>query len=220
MKVYSYVIREDSGFAPNPFWDYCTLASTQALVRQIAKPGDWIVGLKENSQELEDHHLVFAMLITEKMSYEKYWYDPRFQVKQPDFSVEEEIFRLGDNFYEPHGFDFVQHYSKHSRDFFDTEEDWIKQKHRDLQGKYVLISDKEHFHYFGAEPAKIPSKELIELLFCDIGHKCIADPKIPSEFLELINEFKKIDAIGLVNLPFNWPKDDESWKQCEVKEEE
>jgi Nucleotide modification associated domain 2 len=27
MKVYSYVVRCDTGFAPNPFWGYCTLAA-------------------------------------------------------------------------------------------------------------------------------------------------------------------------------------------------
>lgn len=115
MKVYSYVVRNDRGLIPNPFWDYCTIAIGQPLIRQIAEVGDWVVGLKEISEKLVDHMLLFAMQITEKITYDDYWSNPRFQIKRPDFSVEEEIFRVGDNIYEP-GDDgsFTQHYSLHS----------------------------------------------------------------------------------------------------------
>ena len=45
MKLYSYIVAHDGGFAPNPFWGYCTLANCKPKIRQTAKVGDWIVGL-------------------------------------------------------------------------------------------------------------------------------------------------------------------------------
>ena len=94
-----------------------------------AKVGDWVVGLKEKSEKLEDHYLLFAMQITEKIAFDEYWTNPRFQLKRPDFSVDEEIFRMGDNIYElgPDG-EFIQQYSAHSRDNYESAEEWEKQK--------------------------------------------------------------------------------------------
>jgi hypothetical protein len=42
--LYSYVVRSDSGFAPNPFGEYCTLACCKPQIRKRARVGDWIVG--------------------------------------------------------------------------------------------------------------------------------------------------------------------------------
>ena len=215
LKIYSYVIRDDSGLAPNPFWDYCTLALDQPLIRQLAEIGDWVVGLKEISEKIEDHKLLFAMKITEKLSLAEYWNDDRFQIKKPDFQANEQIFRAGDNIYEPIESDYEQHYSMHSKDYIKNNEKWDKQMKDDIQGKYVLISDKDNFYYFGEKPINLPSLELIDLLFCDIGHKCIADPEVPDEFLQLISKLKSEKKIGIVHPPTNWPNEDESYIQCQ-----
>jgi hypothetical protein len=219
MKVYSYVLQENRGLAPNPFWDFCTLALDQALIRQIAEIGDWVVGLKEISRKIEDHALVFAMQITEKLTYDEYWNNPRFQIKRPDFAVGEEIFRVGDNIYEPSGDGFVQNYSYRSKDYFESEEAWKARKHEDLQGKYVLVSGRKHYYYFGKEAVKLPSVELLDLLYCDVGYKCIADPDVPQEFLDFLNKFKKEEKIGFITPPEDWPIDDESFIQCVLKDD-
>ena len=215
LKVYSYVVRKDNGLAPNPFWDYCTLALDQSLIRQITKVGDWIVGLKETSPKIEDHKLLFAMKITEKLTFAEYWNDERFHLKKPDFIANEHIFKLGDNIYTPTNGDIEQRFSMHSKDFIKNNDEWEKQKKDDLQGKYVLISDKENFFYFGNKPEKIPNVHLIDILYCDIGHKCIADPEVPKEFLEFLDNLKKKKKYGLVNHPTIWPNDDESYVQCQ-----
>ena len=44
MKLYSYVMIYDTGFAPNPFWGYCTLATCKPGIRRPAEQGDWIIG--------------------------------------------------------------------------------------------------------------------------------------------------------------------------------
>ena len=35
-RVHSYVVRYDSGFAPNPFYEYCTLATCKPNIRKGA----------------------------------------------------------------------------------------------------------------------------------------------------------------------------------------
>ncbi|MHA1440850.1 MAG: hypothetical protein ACTSPK_03160, partial [Candidatus Heimdallarchaeota archaeon] len=214
MKIYSYAIRKDNGLAPNPFWDYCTLALDQPLIRQIAQVGDWVVGLSEKSEKLEVHSLLFAMQITEKLTFDEYWKDERFRYKKPDFTIDEEIFKLGDNIYEPTKDGYEQHYSHHSKDFIEDEKEWVKQKEDDLSGKFVLVSDKTSFFYFGQEPAEIPSVELIDILFCDIGHKCIADPIIPRVFLDFIVDLQEQSKMGFNSPPTIWAKDDDSYIQC------
>ena len=41
MNLYSYVITRDYGFAPNPFWNICTLATCKPQIREHALKGDW-----------------------------------------------------------------------------------------------------------------------------------------------------------------------------------
>ena len=44
MRLFSYVVARDYGFAPNPFFGVCTLATCKPIVRRVAAIGDWIVG--------------------------------------------------------------------------------------------------------------------------------------------------------------------------------
>ena len=46
MNLYSYVITRDYGFAPNPFWNICTLATCKPQIREHALKGDWVAGFK------------------------------------------------------------------------------------------------------------------------------------------------------------------------------
>ena len=40
MRLFTYVIVSDSGFAPNPYWGYCTLATCKPVIRRVAKADD------------------------------------------------------------------------------------------------------------------------------------------------------------------------------------
>ena len=77
----------DAGFAPNPFWGYCTLATCKPKVRLRAEVGDWIVGM--GSKVLEKRYgigyfkLIYAMRVDEKLTFEQYSKDPRFRDKIP-----------------------------------------------------------------------------------------------------------------------------------------
>lgn len=44
LKLYSYVVARDFGFAPNPFHGYCTLATCKPDIRATASVGDWVIG--------------------------------------------------------------------------------------------------------------------------------------------------------------------------------
>ena len=141
--LYSYVVSADSGFAPNPFGDYCTLACCKPQIRQHARIGDWVVGTG-SKRTVDNDKLVYAMKISEKASFDAYSKDQRFQYKIPRFvSVEER----GDNIYQK---DKNGAWIQRPSYYHNTE----KQKAIDLSGKFVLIS--ECFFYFGAKAAPIP----------------------------------------------------------------
>ncbi len=81
MKLYSYVVRNDLGLAPNPFWGYCTLAvCTPNHMGVKAEKDDWIIGTSPVSQGSK---LVYAMQIFERLSFEAYYADERFVKKNP-----------------------------------------------------------------------------------------------------------------------------------------
>ena len=83
-RIHSYVVRYDSGFAPNPFYSYCTLATCKPSIRRSADIGDWVVGSGSNDRSVRrGGHLVYAMRVTEAMTFDEYGRDPRFESKKP-----------------------------------------------------------------------------------------------------------------------------------------
>lgn len=64
MKLYSYVLTHDTGFAPNPSGEYCTLACCKPRIRKSAQVDDWIIGTGSTNNVGHDH--LYAMKVTEK----------------------------------------------------------------------------------------------------------------------------------------------------------
>ena len=200
--VFSYIVTSDSGFAPNPFHGFCTLACCKPMIRRTARVGDWIVGL---APKRFGHGMVFAMRVGEKMTFADYWQDVRFQGKKPLFGPGTDRMRhRGDNAYEPlSDGGFRQWHCGHSnKDGSESEHG----KHRDLTGRYVLVSDA--FSFFGAEAVPLPSE--FEWLVVGRGHRRIhvaADPRAGAlvAFLENLRG-------GLQKHPRRWPSEDDSWK--------
>ncbi len=135
-KLFSYVVEHDTGRAPNPYFDVCTLCRCKYRkspgkpknVIELAKEGDWIVGTGGTNTRKSAGHgkLVYAMRVDEKLPREEYYADSRFAKKRVERSPQ------GDN--EPPTDDF--------------------QKHE----QFALIS--RHFYYFGASAIDIPSRFL------------------------------------------------------------
>lgn len=84
-KLYSYIVARDYGFAPNPFYDFCTLATCKPDIRRTAQVGDWVVGTGPKTKG-RARHIVYAMRVTEVMSFNDYWNDLRFIKKRHTFA--------------------------------------------------------------------------------------------------------------------------------------
>ena len=80
MRISVYVLKHDSGFAPNPFHGWCTLACCKPTIRRKARPGDWIVGITPRDL---DNRLAYAMKVDESLTFEEYGSDRRFKAKRP-----------------------------------------------------------------------------------------------------------------------------------------
>lgn len=151
--LHSYIVAYDSGFAPNPFNGFCTLATCKPDIREHAGIGDWIVGTGSNRKGVRrGGFLVYAMRVTEAMSIGDYWCDPRFARKKPN---QYGSYRMacGDNIYCPDGKTggWTQLNSYHSKA---DGSPYRKHINRDTSVDRVLISDD--FVYFGAEGPEIP----------------------------------------------------------------
>jgi hypothetical protein len=198
MKLFSYVVVHDSGFAPNPFWGYCTLADCKPTIRRTARAGDWIAGLSTKAQ---GNKLIYAMRVDEILTYAQYFADPRFTDKKPDYRSGTVVHKCGDNIYEPlaNG-GFRQLRSMHSN--WCSED--AQNKERDLSGKYVLIS--QHFYYFGQEA--IPLPERLQIFKVGRAHRCRFPDAVVAEFLDFIVQQEE----GLHAPPSKWPQEDTSWR--------
>lgn len=181
MKAYSYVVARDHGFAPNPFYRYCTLATCKPEVRKRAVVGDWVIGWGA-AADRASQRLVYAMRVDEKLHFNEYWNSKIFQCKKPvmNGSLKQ---MYGDNIY--HFVDsesrWVQADSHHSLE--DGTENEVN-KDRDLKSEHVLMSS--HFWYFGGKPIEVPTafKETAEGICCTgRGHRTTRDERLILQFI-------------------------------------
>ncbi len=159
--VYSYVVVNDSGFAPNPFHGFCTLACCKPVIRRTAKVGDIVVGLSSGCERI-----VYAMRVGEVLTFADYWNDARFVSKRPDMRSKKRIERRGDNIYRPTGdgeLGFEQLHSRHKP----------KDIKRDLSGNHVLVA--EDFVYYGRSGPALTAS--LEFLRVGRGHRRTREPE-------------------------------------------
>lgn len=112
LRLHSYVIARDYGFAPNPFYGFCTLATCKPKIRKTADLGDWVVGTGSKARDRGDR-LVYAMHVAEAMTFQQYWDDPRFLQKRPYLRGSKKQ-GFGDNIYHRGGKKWRQEDSHHS----------------------------------------------------------------------------------------------------------
>ena len=204
MDLYSYVVAYDSGFAPNPFYGFCTLATCKPRIRKTAKIGDWIIGSgSADSHKRQGGHLVYAMRVSEILTFDQYFDDTRFQQKNPLLTGSRKQAR-GDNIYHQIDDDWIQSNSYHSKSNGTPNPDHVT---RDTGINKILIS--EHYCYFGIDGPMLP-----ELLGKDKKHIC-HHGRNHSKFSGsndldklLINNFSiwfdELGELGFVNHPFDW----------------
>lgn len=112
MKLYSYVIPRDYGFAPNPYFNYCTLATCKPRIRKSAQAGDWVAAYGAAGTSIRGK-LVVLMQISEVVTFDEYWEDARFESKRPVFN-KGIIHMYGDNIYHHVDDRWMQEPSHHS----------------------------------------------------------------------------------------------------------
>lgn len=195
MKLYSYIITRDFGFAPNPFHGHCTLATCKPRIRCNASIGDVIVGVGSGAQNSSlKNKLVYAMIVQEKMTYDEYWADNRFQCKKP-IMTGSLMQMYGDNIYHTDselGI-IVQENSHHSYDEGKTN---YKNYNRDVPGQYVLIS--QEYWYWGGVGIDIPNKFLC-LANVARNHIVIKDENLIADFLLWL---RSLEDRGIVGFPY------------------
>ena len=203
MDLYIYVVVHDRGFAPNPFFSYCTLATCKPQIRNQAQVNDWIVGVGSR-QKGQDGKLVYAMKVEETVAYEEYWDDSRFVRKRPHRLGSRKL-RYGDNIYHrsADSGNWIQEDSAH------TQAGGIQHAghmRRDTGAPLVLIS--QTFVYFGGSAIPIPNR-FVTWAGCDVFAKPIRNyrrhhypPGFKEEFVEWIESLPR----GIVGEPFDWPR--------------
>jgi hypothetical protein len=183
-KLYSYVVKVDKGFAPNPFGGHCTLAACTPNHQGVrAEPGDWIMG---NSDKSTGQRLIYAMRISEVMEFDDYFRDPRFAAKKPrpDGSWRN---RCGDNIY------FIGESGRYEQAFTysHTEPHYLE---KDTRRPRVFISD--HFCYFGENAPDIPA-DFEGLIRDSQGCKKNHPPEMVAMFISWLEHSHKPGILGL-----------------------
>lgn len=178
-RIHSYVVRYDSGFAPNPFYGHCTLATCKPNIRKGADIGDWVVGSGSNDRSVRrGGHLVYAMRVTETMTFDEYGVDPRFESKKPYRNGSRKQ-SCGDNIYfrATPAAAWKQRDSFHSRPDGSLNPDHVT---RDTGVNRVLVSND--FVYFGGEgpefPEELKDQQGRPLCKAGIGLTTFKDPKL------------------------------------------
>ncbi|MCU0323628.1 MAG: hypothetical protein MUF45_00035 [Spirosomaceae bacterium] len=188
MKIYSYVIVRDYGFAPNPFNGLCTLATCKADIRQNANVGDWIIGtggkdIAGSDGDFEGK-LVYAMRVDEKLTYNQYWEDSRFELKKPVINGSL-VQMYGDNIYHKENDIWIQQNSHHSNEDGSPNSVNIA---RDTKSSFVLVS--ENFYYFGRLARKLPEQLHESFLKKGQGYKTITNFEEINSFLDWLSKFE------------------------------
>lgn len=202
MRLHSYVVRYDSGFAPNPFYGYCTLATCKPSIRKGADVEDWVVGCGSNDRSVRrGGYLVYAMRVTGALSFREYSSDLRFHQKIP-YRRGSRKQSCGDNIYFRNAADteWLQRDSFHSKADGSINPDHVA---RDTGVDRVLIS--EDFVYFGGYGPEFPGslRDFHGLDVCKsgIGVTSFTEPELIAQFVHWI---RSLNVTGYISAPFEW----------------
>lgn len=197
LRLHSYVVARDFGFAPNPFYGFCTLATCKPVIRRAASDGDWIVGTG-SARNKRQRHLVFAMKVCEILTFAQYWSDPRFQRKKPKLSGSKKL-AYGDNIYHRSANGkWMQENSHHSYADGSANSANIK---NDTQADRILIAAE--FVYWGGSGPLIPAqfRQPGRDIRAVRGHKNSFPPQLVEQFVSWL--MSQPDR-GYVNHPLDW----------------
>lgn len=201
MRLFSYVVARDYGFAPNPFFNVCTLATCKPGIRRQAQVSDWVVGTGTATRKRAGY-LVYAMKIEEAMTFQNYWNDPRFAQKRPNLRGSKKQ-AFGDNIYHKTtpGGKWQQLDSHHSLSDGSPNPANVL---NDTQTDRVLISTD--YVYFGGAGPRIPGTfrnyDGVSL-FAGRGFKKNFSDAIVNDFIAWV---RSTGAKGYAGAPIDWDR--------------
>ena len=205
-KLYSYVLREDTGFAPNPYHGFCTLVCCKGPIRMRAEVGDWIIGTGSDARgKWRGNHISYAMRVTEVLTFDDYWRDERFLAKRPDPSGDLTE-SCGDNIYH---FDYenghwCQEIPAYHCESNDMEEDTTVDR--------VLISDD--FIYWGGSGPLLPEPRGYNLVKTGPGYKVKFPEKVIEEFIAWIRGLQAVGQRGVWGKPLDLKLSEKSRREA------
>ena len=199
MRLYSYILTYDTGFAPNPYHGYCTLATCKPKIRRSAQVGDWIIGTGSKNMNTcskrikidKSGYLVYAMRVTEVLTFNEYWNAPRFKAKRPVKGAGKK-WECGDNIYfrDPDTGELAAvEWSYHL-----GQDD----KCGDTSVDRVLIG--EDFVYWGGDGPPMPPEFSI-FVSTTQGHKCRFPEEDVRRFVEWLRGTREK---GIIGEPTGW----------------
>ncbi len=196
MKLYSYVVARDFGFAPNPFFGFCTLATCKPEIRKRAVVGDWVIGTGSKVRK-RGNRIVFGMRVTATMTFNQYWADPTFASKKP-YLLGSKKLAFGDNIYFKNNGTWHQENSHHS--LANGRPNRANIAH-DTQTDRVLVS--ADFVYWGGEGPAIPAAMAKKLCKSGPGHRCDFDE---ASIDDVVKWLRLAGAWGYAGAPLDWSR--------------
>lgn len=219
MRLFSYKMTDDCGFAPNPFWGMLTLATCKPQMRRCKKEGDWIAGF--TSGDLCGHavgreRLVYLMHVKDSVPIAHYFRDPKYAQKIPNQKSTRAVDRAGDNIYRPKRepatapSDLTQLPNDHHYDKKANCRLGDIQVH-DLSGMNVLIAQR--FVYFGGKAIEIPAKYRPKVPAGQSPPGVLAEDDVRAQsFVDYV--FAQARGKRIHGPPHQWPEGDESWRDA------
>ncbi len=200
MRLFSYVVDRDYGFAPNPFFGVCSLATCKPIIRRVGSVGDWVIGTGSSSRNRRGF-LVYAMRVTETMKFNEYWENERFDRKRPNLRGSKKQ-AFGDNIYFKNDAD-----QWHQQDSHHSYSGGAPNPHNirnDTQTDRILLSTD--YTYWGGSGPEIPPRfrAYDGLDICAMRHHKSRFPEgLVNDF---ISWFRSLDERGFRGAPLDWPR--------------
>ena len=232
--LYSYKLRRDSGFAPNPFFEILTLATCKADIRRTKEEGAWIAGFTSVSlcrDPVGAERLIYLMKVSEKIPLSHYFGDTRFTRKIPDMKSPScpwvleyggECRKEALSAFKQRGTQGKSHahvncmgdniYRPTSGGASQYEQlpnsshgkDHMR---RDISGQFVLAAHK--FYYFGRSALRIPKhiRPNVPRGVAPYGAETCNAAVVERFIAHVVSQ-----GAGVHDAPHGWPENDDSWR--------
>jgi len=201
VRLHSYVVRWDHGFAPNPFYGVCTVATCEPDIRKVARVGDYVLGTGSAERDLQGR-VVFLMRIEKIIVFDTYWGEPTYARKIPvmNGSLQQ---RFGDNIYHRENGEWIQADSRHSQT--GAKPNKLNLNRDTRKTDRVLVG--WNFTYWGGSGPPVPTR-LNDFVHSTPAHRNFFSEERIKRFLEWIG---KRNENGLVGDPGEW-KYEKYWR--------